>query len=368
MIALRTFGCKLISLPLPAAAGTYNPEPGGMSDQACQRCDVGQDSAHGSAECRFCASTYYRPHADSAADQCAPCSSIVTKDGHQGVSCMSNTTLGTLALREQYWRHSSATTDLHRCKSSHGWTPCRGGVDAGKGGIGYCDNETDGGYEGPRCEVCKGEDRFFDETNARCNSCGDTTVRAVIFFATSLSIIVAVASIAAALFRAGTKHNLTIRELRRLVHSARKLWRKAGGRCKLKGLIGFCKPSRLNARYSPPTTLRPQPPLNLDLSLDVWQTNVWLQPQPFRTLLFLPGLLRNMSNGCAPSSSRQSMGSTTLSCKALVLGRITGGCGRPQSFRSYFLSLVPRAVFSGSWHVLAGGTLAGRRLAVFKRC
>ena len=59
-------------------------------------------------------------------------------------------TTETLVIKEGFWRHSTQTLETWRCKASPdgGWSPCRGGPDAGGDGDGYCINGT----TGPLCD------------------------------------------------------------------------------------------------------------------------------------------------------------------------------------------------------------------------
>eukprot|EP00966_Prymnesium_polylepis_P046644 1081176-Prymnesium_polylepis.2 len=127
-------------------AGTFNPRIASVNEQACQRCEVGRFSANGSAECTQCADGYFRVHAEAIASDCQPCDAI------PGISCRSDATTATVHLLEQFWRHSNVTLQVWRCMSLGDWSPCSGGVEAGHDGDGYCNNATDGGYMGPRCE------------------------------------------------------------------------------------------------------------------------------------------------------------------------------------------------------------------------
>ena len=114
--------------------------------ERCRRCEVGLDSQRatsnrsGSGGCTLCAEHYYRPDAYLPATECISCGSIV------GVDCLLNATLETLNLHNGHWRHSMATLDIHRCKLSGAWSPCRGGHAALLDGDGYCA----AGYRGPR--------------------------------------------------------------------------------------------------------------------------------------------------------------------------------------------------------------------------
>ena len=49
------------------------------------------------------------------------------------------------------------------------WTPCRGGVEVGTDGAGYC--AVEGGFSGPRCEVCEGQRTYFSDLSKRCERC-----------------------------------------------------------------------------------------------------------------------------------------------------------------------------------------------------
>eukprot|EP00966_Prymnesium_polylepis_P044096 1022501-Prymnesium_polylepis.1 len=65
-----------------------------------------------------------------------------------------------LTLKVGYWRHSTVTLQTHSCPIAEGWTPCRGGIDAGHEGDGYCAP----GHRGLRCEVCDAPThaKYFD--------------------------------------------------------------------------------------------------------------------------------------------------------------------------------------------------------------
>eukprot|EP00966_Prymnesium_polylepis_P004010 91731-Prymnesium_polylepis.1 len=153
--------------PIPCRAGELQPESG---KGECRLCRGGQHSVIGSVECTLCAEGYYKDHEGSPAADCRSCN-----DNLMGVRCAQNTTVRSLMLLDGYWRHSTWTIETHRCKHDGDWTPCRGGIDAGRNGEGYCANETDGGYTGPRCELCIQERHYFDKIEVRCKACGDTT-------------------------------------------------------------------------------------------------------------------------------------------------------------------------------------------------
>eukprot|EP00966_Prymnesium_polylepis_P182093 4218141-Prymnesium_polylepis.2 len=136
---------------VPCAAGEFQPESG---RDGCLPCREGEDSVQGSARCTHCSEHYFRPSAESPLSQCTACDTI------EGIRCQTNATTSTFSLKDGYWRHSTATSKIYRCKAFGDWSPCRGGPHASDHGdlisahgSGYCDNASDGGYWGPRCEV-----------------------------------------------------------------------------------------------------------------------------------------------------------------------------------------------------------------------
>eukprot|EP00966_Prymnesium_polylepis_P036290 842088-Prymnesium_polylepis.1 len=98
--------------------------------QPCKSCSPesisSPDGAIGS--CDICSVGYFRPRADSSATECSSCAAT------RGFSCGSNTTTETLNVSFGYWRPSTMTTTTYRCKESGAWSPCRGGVEADRGG------------------------------------------------------------------------------------------------------------------------------------------------------------------------------------------------------------------------------------------
>ena len=121
------------------------------------------------------------------------------------------------------------------CDTNGGWTPCRGGVDAGISGSGYCEP----GYHGPLCKLCDGPaySRYFDKLDARCKSCGNVSVKSSIAFSILALVCLVAAGGGAVAFRRGS-----LAKARRLVlkrfRSMQKLYRRAGGRFLLKTFVG----------------------------------------------------------------------------------------------------------------------------------
>ena len=253
LVSSSCSSCK--SCLCATAAGRYNPTRGGMNAGACERCDPGRDSFNGSARCIICAEGYYRPHSNSSADACAPCAAI------EGVSCSSDTTIKTIKLVHSFWRHSTKTNQTHRCKQSGSWSPCRGGVDAGDAsgrivehGGGYCDNGTDGGYHGPRCELCIGTSEYshyFDKLDARCHACGGIASHAAIVLGSVLSVLVTTVGGTIFILRRAKSSRMRYTILKRL-RSIERLWREAGMQFKIKGTSERFEPTTHTPQASLP--------------------------------------------------------------------------------------------------------------------
>jgi hypothetical protein len=140
-------------------------------------------------------------------------------------------------LEHGFWRHSNATKQMWRCKSSGDWSPCKGGVDAGSDGDGYCDDV----HHGPRCELCINGAEYFDTLEASCKDCGDVNARA----AAGIGIPVGFAFLAV-VARAAVGRRYRDRGVRgfqksllRRVRRCWKLWRRAGMRYKVKALVSL---------------------------------------------------------------------------------------------------------------------------------
>ena len=211
----------------PCDSGKYQPELGAAK---CISCEAGHNSTSGSAACTMCSRDFFRPDAGSPVTACTSCDEIPS------VSCGQNTTTRTLTINHGYWRHSTATLETWRCVISEGWSPCRGGDEAGHSGDGYCAP----GYFGPRCELCNStvqEAEFFDELNARCRSCSELTTTNIITLC-FLGIVVAVASVVTAAARLDSRSAAPLPLLRKF-RGMRKIWRRAGMQFKVKALVGL---------------------------------------------------------------------------------------------------------------------------------
>ena len=251
-------------------AGEYQPEPGAAS---CIPCKTGQHAVNGSARCTICASDYYRPLSDSSATECTSCDAI------PGVRCDSNTTIATLTVASSYWRHSMATIETHLCKSDGGWSPCRGGADAGHEGDGYCAP----GYLGPRCELCDGPaySKFFDKLDARCHGCGDMATRTIIIICAMLLLILLAMISGSAATIGRLKGVDACSTPPPLVRYTQTIWQDAGMRYKVKALVGFYQ-----CIAAVPSVYNVQPPLGLE-HLTRWIHLLEL-PSEFERIFFVP--------------------------------------------------------------------------------
>ena len=242
--------CAADRVPLPGGrcgcrAGFFQPSEA----EPCEPCTTVRTSsfegAIGAAECDdACSHGYFWPSLSSnpwdeplSKLECTLCTVVL------GTSCRLNATLATLNLTESYWRHSNATNQTWACIVSGGWSPCRGGVDAGHEGDGYCAP----GYRGPRCEMCMSAGssdgpaltaRYFDKQDAKCHDCRGATTQAFIVLCVVLAVLLALVGGGVVLLRheqsRRARHAVT-KKLRTLL----KLWRLAGMRCKVKILVGL---------------------------------------------------------------------------------------------------------------------------------
>jgi hypothetical protein len=168
---------------------------------------------------------------------CALCSAI------RGVRCDVDATTAKLNLTGGYWRHSNATLEVWRCKSSGSWSPCVGGVDGGALGDGYCAL----GYRGPRCEICDVTDysEYFDGLDARCRRCVNAEAWSTSGFFLLLLPLAAVGGGVAMLQRDGCSNRCKwpVQKIRTVI----KIYRRAGMRYKVKywwGSISVSLPCR----------------------------------------------------------------------------------------------------------------------------
>jgi hypothetical protein len=116
--------------------------------------------------------------------------------------------LATVPLRPARWRLSEKTSATYECDSS----ACLGGDWKGTSD-GYCAQ----GQEGPRCEWCSDENRYYDGVTATCKDCGDMAGYALRQMVILLAIAVALGLLRAAVHRAP---RLLVRISRRLAQVA----------------------------------------------------------------------------------------------------------------------------------------------------
>eukprot|EP00966_Prymnesium_polylepis_P007598 174337-Prymnesium_polylepis.2 len=125
---------------------------------------------------------------------------------------------------------------MWRCKSNGDWSPCHGGSDPGKAGEGYCQPH----HFGPRCELCVSNNpfgRYFDKLKASCRDCGDSTALAGAVIASFVALWVAVLGL-----RDIKTRNACAKKCQaplRWYAKGRRLWEKAGMRCKVKAIVGL---------------------------------------------------------------------------------------------------------------------------------
>ena len=152
--------------PLPCPAGTVGQSPNLGSQLSCTPCAENTWSTPGSSSCNSCQRDHFLlpQEMSSASIECAPCSQL---GGH--ATCLANVTLETIDLDERWWRLGPRSKDLHKCAKNDvtGFTPCRGGKEAGVGGSGYCLE----GHVGPLCQLCTVETNWFNPQSSKCEEC-----------------------------------------------------------------------------------------------------------------------------------------------------------------------------------------------------
>jgi hypothetical protein len=98
------------------------------------------------------------------------------------------------------------------------------------------------GYEGPRCELCTGpkRSRFFNKLSARCQECKGTANRSVLVLCSVVLLLVlsVLFFLISSRERASKLSKKTLKKLIRWYSKGRKLYQKAGMRCKVKALVG----------------------------------------------------------------------------------------------------------------------------------
>ncbi|KAL1502937.1 hypothetical protein AB1Y20_011008 [Prymnesium parvum] len=164
----------------PCAVGFFQPE----AKAACLPCPTGVSSLGGSTSCGVCAEGYLLSPARGATPSsasCLPCA--------DGMVCGWNTTVGTVALREGYWRASAASTDIRRCSLAA--ATCAGG------GAAACAD----GHAGPRCEACAHASQYRVDEGRACADCPDLQRRLWLLFGALAGGGIAAAAAAAALAR-----------------------------------------------------------------------------------------------------------------------------------------------------------------------
>jgi|EP00966_Prymnesium_polylepis_P139190 hypothetical protein len=142
------------TLPVGCSKGTFGAQPK-LGDAAfCSTCPPRTTSSPGSAQCTKCVDSFYSVNTSSTAPgsfECKPCLP-------GGTICAEGSALATVELPPGRWRLSGASEDVVKCFISSAtdsssnttggasWSPCKGGVEIGFEGEGYCQV----GYTGPR--------------------------------------------------------------------------------------------------------------------------------------------------------------------------------------------------------------------------
>eukprot|EP00966_Prymnesium_polylepis_P033100 769801-Prymnesium_polylepis.1 len=183
-------------------------------------------SSLGSAQCTKCLDSFYRVNGSSSGPhpfKCEPCLA-------GGAICAEGTSLATVELPPGRWRLSGASEEVAKCFISStpdssnttggatAWSPCKGGIEIGFEGEGYCNT----GYTGPRvrrqsnspaandvrltttrlhlqCERCTNISKYYLSREGRCEDCPAVEGRVMLILgplvgATGVVVCVAIAA------------------------------------------------------------------------------------------------------------------------------------------------------------------------------
>ena len=177
---------------------SYKPLAGDFPCTACFDMDAavwpGRLGKRARGECH-CPVRHFRMHNTSSVPdspewgdslQCVPCPTAAT--------CAVGATLETIDLRAGHWRFGSRSQDIRTCdrvgnESNGGWSPCRGGDDAGELGDGHCMP----GHQGPLCQVCSNSSHYYRGDRAMCVECLTTsdTIRNMLLFIGVVALVLA---------------------------------------------------------------------------------------------------------------------------------------------------------------------------------
>eukprot|EP00966_Prymnesium_polylepis_P321090 7377409-Prymnesium_polylepis.2 len=231
-------GCVEGRVQVPGGSKSSCGCPFGLHESESGMCDVCPrftSSSAGAVTCDICAEGRFRLDARTSVstENCNQCPT--------GAICSFNTTVATMELLEGFWRISMETSEVSACEWKDDYTPCRGGVDAGDHGVGYCAP----GHRGPWCQLCNAtslsfilqEPRhyYFSPEDARCHNCTTAFVRAyAVLLAVLLFVLGVIITIVIIDRRIGWSSSL-----RKVIRSTRKLWRRAGMRFKIKAIVGL---------------------------------------------------------------------------------------------------------------------------------
>ena len=162
----------------PCPAGTHSTARRLGDADGCMPCEDSSWSAPGSTVCTSCLPGFFKlPESDSvdytynagfSYNTCVACPASAT--------CAVGATLESLDLRAGHWRFGSRSQDIRTCdrvgnESNGGWSPCRGGDDAGELGDGHCMP----GHQGPLCQVCSNSSHYYRGDQAMCVECLSTS-------------------------------------------------------------------------------------------------------------------------------------------------------------------------------------------------
>ena len=167
--------------------GTYTASRG-MAQ--CIPCPYRLSSPNGSTSCSVCADGFFLVTESNASGDLLSRPDAACPSCPENAACAWNTTLETLRVLPGHWRLSSRSRVMTKCEGANAADRCRGGVDAGVDGEGYCGDL----YAGPECKLCRMEG--FHLENGECRECPEAGPKIAIL----CGVLVAFAAVAISLF------------------------------------------------------------------------------------------------------------------------------------------------------------------------
>ena len=142
------------------SASTNAKYQGEFSDQEglvrCSPCPYRLSSQSGSTKCTFCAENFYSSKGVKELDLLRNPNEFCL-DCPDDATCGRNTTIESINVNKDYWRHSDKTSTLYQCQYDNLCNPS--------------DSSCRDGHKGALCEVCIEIKKYFNRNTGNCDTC-----------------------------------------------------------------------------------------------------------------------------------------------------------------------------------------------------